>query len=384
MLAGAAKVDITPTSPCRLAGYASRDHGHESVHDPLSLRALYVSSNGVDALQITADVIWFTEDILDRVTPLLSEQLGLDSRCIVFAGSHTHSAPVPRGRPENRDWVQRLEDQALSAAALAKSRLTPAVIRSARGTSDIGVNRRELTGDGRIILGINPDGPCNKELIVTEFADKNGTPIATIGNFACHGTTLSHRNYDLSGDWCGVASIAIEATGNGSPFLFLNGGAANICPRIDRQESFDPVDSLASEFVADYGQTLGLLEVAVEDDLIRGVDRYVILPRKSRDIEDGKGRLAKVRIQGLRIGPIRIVTFPGEVFSQTAEAVKSKFTDSLVMVCSYASGGSAGYVPVSEAYDTGGYEVRVSPYSEEAEAVLRSEFMALITVLDTP
>ena len=73
MLAGAAKVDITPTSPCRLAGYASRDHGHESVHDPLSLRALYVSSNGVDALLITADVIWFTEDIIDRVTPLMSE-----------------------------------------------------------------------------------------------------------------------------------------------------------------------------------------------------------------------------------------------------------------------------------------------------------------------
>lgn len=69
-----------------------------------------MSSNGVDALLITADVIWFTEDIIDRVTPLLSEQLGLDASCIVFAGSHTHSAPVPRGRPENRDWVQRLED----------------------------------------------------------------------------------------------------------------------------------------------------------------------------------------------------------------------------------------------------------------------------------
>ena len=66
------------------------------------------------------------------------------------------------------------------------------------------------------------------------------------------------------------------------------------------------------------------------------------------------------------------------MFSQTAETVKSKFTDSLMMVCSYASGGSTRYVPVREACDTGGYEVRVSPYSEEAEAVLRSEFVALL------
>jgi hypothetical protein len=49
-----------------------------------------------------------------------------------------------------------------------------------------------------------------------------------------------------------------------------------------------------------------------------------------------------------------------------------------MMVCSYASGGSTRYVPVREACDTGGYEVRVSPYSEEAEAVLRSEFVALL------
>ena len=181
----------------------------------------------MDALLVTADIIWFTEDILDRITPLLSSQLGLESEHIVFAGSHTHSAPIPRGRPENRDWVQRLEDQALSAAALAKSRLRPATIRSARGTSGIGVNRREFTEDGRIILGINPDGPYDRELIVTEFADETGSVIATIGNFACHGTTLSQRNYSLSGDWCGVASIAIEDQQN-APFLFLNGGAANI------------------------------------------------------------------------------------------------------------------------------------------------------------
>ena len=91
------------------------------------------------------------------------------------------------------------------------------------------------------------------------------------------------------------------------------------------------------------------------------------------------GRLCKVQIQGVRIGPLRIIGFPGEVFTQTAIAVKENHPTT--MVCSYMAGSNAGYVPVAEAYDTGGYEVRVSPYAEGAEAVLREGFMDLLEKL---
>ena len=57
--AGAAVVDITPRSPCRLAGYAARDHEHEGVYDRLSLRALYVRGGSEDVLLVSADIIWF-------------------------------------------------------------------------------------------------------------------------------------------------------------------------------------------------------------------------------------------------------------------------------------------------------------------------------------
>ena len=40
--AGAARVDVTPVSPCNLAGYGGRDHTHEGVHDAIFARALYV------------------------------------------------------------------------------------------------------------------------------------------------------------------------------------------------------------------------------------------------------------------------------------------------------------------------------------------------------
>ena len=40
-----------------------------------------------------------------------------------------------------------------------------------------------------------------------------------------------------------------------------------------------------------------------------------------------------------------------------------------------ADNGEWGYVAVAEAYDTGGCEVRVTPYAEGAEAVLRDGFI---------
>ena len=81
----------------------------------------------------------------------------------------------------------------------------------------------------------------------------------------------------------------------------------------------------------------------------------------------------------MRIGPLKIIGFPGEVFAQTAMAVKDE--NPMTMVCSYIAGSRAGYVPVAEAYETGGYEVRVSPYAEEAEAILRQGFFQLLEKL---
>ena len=203
-----------------------------------------------------------------------------------------------------------------------------------------------------------------------------------LGNFACHGTALSQRNYVLSGDWPGLAASQLEADTE-SAFLFLNGGAANICPRVDRQEAFEPIDEMANEFVEDVNGFCKSFEVLADDNTVMGAEAVLQLPRKQRDVDEGMGKKRRVRVQGVRIGPLRILGFPGEVFSQTTMAVKQAFPDQIIMVCSYMSGCSAGYVPVAEAYETGGYEVRVSPYSQAAESILRQGFIDLANQLDS-
>lgn len=371
---GTAVVDITPRTPCFLAGYAGRDHAHESVHDPISLRAFYARGSNGDVLVISADILWFSDAMIERMLPVFERELGVENENVFVVGTHTHSAPNAYN-DANKAWVQMVEAQAVAAAALAKARLQDANLFGVTGESNIGINRREQLADGKIILGENPDGPVDREVILIEARDGSGDAIGRLGNFACHGTMLSQRNYQLSGDWPGLAASKLEADSK-SPFVFLNGGCANIAPRDDRQESFERVEALSSEFADDVKKMGAGLSALDGNDTVSGAALDVFLPRKLRDVEEGMGKVCKVRIQGVRIGPLKIIGFPGEVFAQTAMAVKDQ--NPMTMVCSYIAGSRAGYVPVAEAYDTGGYEVRVSPYAENAEAILRQGFFDLL------
>ena len=378
LMAGSAKVDITPSSPSRLAGYGSRDHPHEGVHDPVSLRALYVRGETGDGLLVSADLVGFPLDSIGRLLPVLETELGLPPANVMCCATHTHSAPVTKGEHVNAEWLSRFEDQVVAAAATAKTRLQEVTLRAGRSTCAIAFNRREarpleavLLGERQIVLGRNPGGPIDRELIVLAVDAADGSPVARVCNFACHGTVMGPGNYLISGDWMGLAAIGIEEALPGAAFLFLNGGNANLDPRVRVQNEFGPAEEIAEEFRASFDDACGKLEPLPEGDTVRGSASVLHLPNKLRDVENGRGKTRPVRIHGLRIGPARIVGFPGEMFSETAIGVKKASAHPLTMVTSYNSGYYGGYVPVAEAYEAGGYEVQTARCAEGGEAVLR-------------
>jgi hypothetical protein len=320
------------------------------------------------------------EDIIERILPELEAQLGLKPSNVLLCGTHTHSAPTPSREKANREWIHVLERQTVAAAAIARTRLAEVRMTTARGSCKIGINRREQRPGGQVVLGQNPKGPIDRELIAVGLTNSKRQAVARIANFACHGVVLSGRNYHISSDWPGNAAAELEKS-KGSPFIFLNGGCANVNPRIGPQEEFEPVTQLAREFVKDFNTAARKLKSAGTEDAVGGREHVIHMPRKLRDVEDGQGKTREIRLKGLRIGPLRVVGYPGEVFSETTMAVKKASPHPLSMVCSYTAGGSGGYVPVAEAYDTGGYEVRVSPYAEGAETVLREGFLDLLKAL---
>ena len=109
--AGSSKLDITPASPCHLGGYANRDHPHEGVHDALSLRALYVTNGTDEVALVSADILWFREEVAKPIHELIQEQLGIPPEHVMLCGTHTHSAPKVVKKPAaTHDKTTRPQD----------------------------------------------------------------------------------------------------------------------------------------------------------------------------------------------------------------------------------------------------------------------------------
>ena len=101
--------------------------------------------------------------------------------------------------------------------------------RRGNGHSDIGVNRDLRLPDGRIIVGCNPDGFCDRDVGVMRFDSLDGEPVGSILNYAAHPTTLGPGNKLVSPDYPGSARQIVEQV-TGAPCFFLQGASGNMGP----------------------------------------------------------------------------------------------------------------------------------------------------------
>ena len=73
-----------------------------------------------------------------------------------------------------------------------------------------------------------------------------------------------------------------------------------------------------------------------------------------------------VAVQALRIGELAIVAMPGEPFAEIGVAVRKASPFAVTMFCGYSDGAGGDYLPTSEEYAFGGYEVERTPYGPGA------------------
>ena len=102
---GSGVADITPRSPCHLAGYGARDHAHEGVHDQLSVRGFYVRTDQGEALVFSADILWYSGQMIARIASALEGRLNIPPLHVQFCGTHTHSAPDVNNAISTRGWA---------------------------------------------------------------------------------------------------------------------------------------------------------------------------------------------------------------------------------------------------------------------------------------
>src|SRR4028118_761607 len=95
MEVGVARIDITPQTPIRLAGYGNRKKSEsEGVINRLEAKALAFGRDAQHpSIFITVDLVGIPGHITEKLAEQLSANMNIDRAHIVISASHTHGGP---------------------------------------------------------------------------------------------------------------------------------------------------------------------------------------------------------------------------------------------------------------------------------------------------
>jgi neutral ceramidase len=393
--AGVSRIDITPDKPVHMSGYASRKDLSTGVHDPLSARVLAFKAGDKRLILVSTDVIGFYDGTADYLRNALLSELQLQPSELFLCAIHTHSAPSlsidkEKEHPNNVEYTEALKDKLIEAVRQALGRMEPAGIGLGVGACPVGANRRELRvpdqGEASIVLGRNPDGTTDKEVLVMEVAKPNGAPVAIVFDYATHGTSLGPGNYVISGDVPGLAEQFVEKIlGFDTIAPAFIGASGNIDPWYRVLPAFNEEPGWIPEPVL-LGTLLGEEVVHVYRDIKETgpadkiASQFVTLqlPAKSQEsVLAQKGGTVPYNITAARLGDVAFIGLGGEVFTEIGMAIKAGSPCRHTFVITHCN-GAAGYLAPKETHVQHGYEVTSSPFAPLAADIVIREAIRML------
>lgn len=236
---GLAKVDITPETPVRMYGYASRKTESEGVAGRLKATAMAIGGDeGVGpAVLLTVDCGAVPAEIRDEVCRRVTKTTRIAPERFVLCNSHNHSGPNLKGmgsiEGEEHErlahYAEQLTDRLTGVVEEALLSRQPARLSLARGAVGFAANRRVLKDGKWSGFGAVPDAPVDHELAVLKVTREDKVA-ALVVNYACHNTTLRGNFMQIHGDWAGCAQEYIEADEPGSVAMITLGCGADADP----------------------------------------------------------------------------------------------------------------------------------------------------------
>jgi len=239
LLAGTGRRCINPPRGIAHGGWGAQKHEQaEGIDMDLWVTALALAEP--KALHLDIDIQILTNERADQIRSAVSRATGIPFSNIRAAATHTHSGPVPykswieKGYELVDPWFATVAAQAAEAATEALAQLRPLRIRFGKGTCKINTNRRAVTPAGERFLGVNPDGPCDRDVQVVQLDCPNGDPVATLVNYACHATIMGPPNRLITPDFPGAMKRVVEQA-IGGHCLFFQGSAGDQGPLLGFQ-----------------------------------------------------------------------------------------------------------------------------------------------------
>ncbi|MCE5249980.1 neutral/alkaline non-lysosomal ceramidase N-terminal domain-containing protein [bacterium] len=401
--AGAAKIKTSPAEPIPLAGFYVRQGPFTGVHDDLYARAVVFESGGTEAALITVDICVLTESFWNDVTDRIARAYPIAKDHIILNASHTHGGPALYEPPDpnaldaswlgknpyeeqQKRYTEELKNNIVKVVGEARKRYAPAVIGYGRGSSSIGINRRALDPQGKIWLGVNPDGPTDRDVGVVRIDTKSGKTIAVMYNFGCHGTSMMSEQ--LTGDWCGICSQYIERKWGGDIVApFLSGAAGDVNPIYEEKKEFDARTGGADVLAMMVGEEVMRVANGITAEVsgpVQASQKITKVPGKRYlgllGFDPKYDELAKdtspvpdtpLRMSAIRVGEVLFAGSSAEVFCEIGKDFKQKSPYQWVMFMGLCN-GYASYVLSDKELGRGGYEYNASVVKEGGQKAIVS------------
>jgi len=385
LVVGLARVDITPTGPIRLNGFAARGGESRGVRQPIAAKAIAIgggNDGSAPVVVITVETLGIPEALSERLAARLAPH-GIPRARLALCATHTHSSPMIRdcantlfGEPIPTDeWARvlaysadleaKLEQVAL--AALADRR--PATLARATGRLDFAFNRR------------TPGGPVDHDLPLLVIREPDGSLRGLLATYACHCVTLADPL--VSGDWAGYAMHHLERRHPGCLAMVSIGCGADANPRGGVVGGDAEVADILGREMADEIDRLLDTDPEPVDAAPRATFDRISLPLaelpdragwEARAGEAGAiGHHARVQLERIDRGetlateiryPIQTIAFgdslawvflSGEVVVDYARRLERELDGKRLVIHAYAN-ACPGYVPSERILAEGGYE----------------------------
>jgi len=386
--ASVVKIDITPDQPQWLLGYDPRQS--TGVHDHIFHRIVAMDDGRTQFFLISTDICLYSPAVYDEIARELSERMGINRLQVWWSVTHTHSAPeigppglgriFLKGRYDhdhNTEYTAHVKKQLLDGIKEAREKLEPARLGVGWGYANATINRRARNKEGPAFLGLNPDGPVDRQMGLLRLEKADGKLLALIVNYGMHGTVLGGENTLITGDAPGVVADYVEKK-LGAPMLYINGAAGNVAPIYTVYPDFksghlEQFEVLLGDPILDANARLGpttsdvelaLGESTVETPRRAGLDWIPDLGDYLRTTSTGAA-MVRLPVRFLRINKdIAIWAAPLELFCEISMNIRNHSPFPYTFYFGYTNGW-LGYLPTKAEFAYGGYEPSVSPYTEE-------------------
>jgi len=377
---GIAKVDITPPADTPVVGHVRPTNG---IRDPIRAGVLVLSNGETQVTIVTLDLISASGEMVTQLRQTIASKTKTPEKNIMIASSHNHSGP---GWSTEVAWSRTVVTKIAAAAEEAEKSMRSVTIGYGEDRIDFNINRRKVI-DGRALVRLDPNGPCDHRVKVLRFDDgKSLEPMGILMHAVCHPCVFTWGDKltppypkgfpKISADFPGEAQSFVEKVyGTKTQAMFLQGCAGDIRPNLPGipYRCGDEAD------IKWTGRSLGCAVVraadksAIREELAKRKSIYPLKCATSVIELPGKKEKLNCEMQAMRVGDFLLLTIPGEPMVEYGFKIEKAIADRAIPIVIGYANGNLGYICTAESHKYGGYEPNMSPLLPEAEPLILAE-----------